>query len=42
MTNPIPDDRPRVSTYLCVDGAAEAVAFYTSVLGSPSAAGWTS
>ena len=33
MTNPIPDDRPRVSPYLCVDGAAEAIDFYTSVLG---------
>ena len=33
MTNPIPDNRPRVSTYLCVDGAAEAIEFYTSVLG---------
>ena len=33
MTNPIPDDRPRVSVYLCVDGAADAIAFYTSVLG---------
>ena len=33
MTNPIPDDRPRVSVYLCVDGAAEAIEFYTSVLG---------
>ena len=33
MTNPIPDDRPRVSVYLCVDGAANAIEFYTSVLG---------
>ncbi len=33
MINPIPDDRPRVSTYLCVDSAAEAIGFYTSVLG---------
>lgn len=33
MTNPIPDNRPRVSAYLCVDGAAGAVEFYTSVLG---------
>ena len=33
MTNPIPDDRPRVSVYLCVDGAADAIEFYTSVLG---------
>ena len=33
MTNPIPDNRPRVSVYLCVDGAADAIDFYTSVLG---------
>ncbi len=33
MVKPIPDDYPRVSTYLCVDGAAEAVRFYTDVLG---------
>ena len=33
MTNPIPDDRPRVSVYLCVDGAADAIEFYTTVLG---------
>lgn len=33
MTNPIPDDRPRVSAYLCVNDAAAAIDFYTSVLG---------
>ena len=33
MTNPIPDNRPRVSVYLCVDGAGAAIEFYTSVLG---------
>ena len=33
MTNPIPDNRPRVSAYLCVDGAADAIEFYTGVLG---------
>ena len=33
MVNPIPDDYPRVTTYLCVDNAAEAIEFYTSVLG---------
>ncbi len=33
MVNPIPHDYPRVSAYLCVDGAAEAIDFYTSVLG---------
>lgn len=33
MVNPIPEDYPRVTTYLCVDGAAEAIDFYTSVLG---------
>jgi PhnB protein len=30
---PIPDDRPRVIPYLTVDGAAEALDFYASVLG---------
>jgi PhnB protein len=29
---PIPDNYPRVIPYLCVDGAAEAIDFYTSVL----------
>ncbi len=33
MVNPIPDDYPRISVYLCVDGAAEAIDFYTGVLG---------
>ena len=33
MVNPIPDDYPRITTYLCVDGAAEAIEFYTAVLG---------
>lgn len=33
MINPIPDNRPRVSAYLCVDGASDAIEFYTSVLG---------
>ncbi len=33
MTNQIPDNRPRVSVYLCVDGAGAAIEFYTSVLG---------
>ena len=33
MTDPIPADRPRVSTYLCLDGADGAIAFYTTVLG---------
>lgn len=31
---PIPDDYPRVVPYLCVDGAAEAIGFYTDVLGA--------
>ena len=31
---PIPDDHPRVVPYLCVDGAAEAIAFYVDVLGA--------
>jgi PhnB protein len=32
--NPIPTDYPRVSPYLCVDGAADAIAFYTQVFGA--------
>ena len=31
---PIPDEYPRVFPYLCVDGAAEAIEFYTKVLGA--------
>jgi PhnB protein len=31
---PIPDDYPRVSPYLCVDGADEAIAFYRDVFGA--------
>jgi PhnB protein len=31
---PIPDNYPRVSPYLVVDGAAKAIDFYTSVLGA--------
>jgi PhnB protein len=31
---PIPDDYPRVSAYLTVDGAAAAIDFYESVLGA--------
>lgn len=31
---PIPDDYPRVSPYLVVDGAAEAIDFYCRVLGA--------
>ncbi len=33
MVQPIPDGWPRISTYLCVDGAAEAIKFYTDVMG---------
>ncbi len=33
MVNPIPDDYPRITPYLCVDGAAEAIDFYSAVLG---------
>ncbi len=33
MVKPIPDDYPRLTTYLCVDGAAEAIKFYSDVLG---------
>ncbi len=29
--NPIPDGYPRVTPYLCVDGAAAAIDFYTAV-----------
>ena len=31
---PIPDGYPRVSPYLCVDGAADAIKFYEKVLGA--------
>ena len=31
---PIPDGYPRLSPYLCVDGAAKAIEFYTSVFGA--------
>jgi PhnB protein len=34
MTKPIPDGYPRVTPYLIVDGAADAIDFYTSVLGA--------
>ena len=34
MANPIPDDYPRVAPYLVVDGASEAIDFYSSVLGA--------
>ena len=34
MTNPIPDGYPRVRPYLIVDGAAEAIDFYCSILGA--------
>jgi PhnB protein len=32
--DPIPADYPRVSPYLCVDGAADAIRFYSHVLGA--------
>ena len=32
-TNAIPDDYPRLTPYLCVDGAEAAIAFYTEALG---------
>lgn len=32
--NPIPENFPRVTPYLCVDGAAVAIDFYTKVLGA--------
>jgi len=31
---PIPDGYPRVSPYLCVDGAAAAIDFYKAVFGA--------
>jgi PhnB protein len=31
---PIPDNYPRLTAYLAVDGAADAIAFYTKVLGA--------
>ena len=34
MTQPIPNDYPRVMPYLIVDGASEAIDFYSSVLGA--------
>ena len=32
--NAIPDDYPRISPYLCVAGAAEAIEFYKTVFGA--------
>jgi PhnB protein len=34
MTDPIPNDYPRVTPYLIVDGAGAAIDFYSSVLGA--------
>jgi PhnB protein len=34
MPNAIPDSYPRVTPYLIVDGAADAIGFYTKVLGA--------
>ncbi len=34
MTDPIPQDYPRVTPYLICDGAAAAIDFYTAVLGA--------
>src|SRR5215469_8289424 len=34
MPKPIPDDYPRVTPYLTVDGAGAAIDFYCSVLGA--------
>lgn len=33
QVKPIPDNYPRVSVYLCVDGAADAIKFYEHVFG---------
>ena len=34
MVKPIPDGYPRLSPYICVDGAAKAIDFYSEVLGA--------
>ena len=34
MAKPIPDEYPRLMPYLIVDGASEAIDFYTSILGA--------
>jgi PhnB protein len=34
MANPIPDNYPRITPYLIVDGASAAIDFYSSVLGA--------
>ena len=34
MTKPIPDDYPRVTPYLYIDGASAAIDFYCAVLGA--------
>ena len=34
MVNPIPNDYPRVTPYLIVDGGSDAIDFYKSVLGA--------
>ena len=34
MTKPIPDGYPQLSPYLCVDGAAAAIEFYSGVFGA--------
>ena len=34
MTKPIPDDYPKLTPALCADGASDAIAFYTNVLGA--------
>lgn len=33
-TKPFPEDQPRVTPYLCVDGAAAGIDFYVAVLGA--------
>lgn len=32
--NPIPDGYPRVTPYLCIDGASDAIEFYATVFGA--------
>ena len=34
MVQPIPDNYPQLTPYLCIDGAEAAIAFYTKVFGA--------
>ena len=37
---PIPDGYPQVIPYLSIDGAGDAIEFYSNVFGPPSACAW--